>query len=284
MPDTKVKPGVYPGVDFDTYATWDAANFSVLRHFGKTPAHAQYAMMHQEEKVSTNLGHLVHSVVLEPERLETEYMVAPKVDRRTKTGKAEWAKFQQKAEGRVIVTEEDWMTAKVLLLNARSNMTLREMLGGEGINELSLVWEDPEIRVLCKARLDRLCFFSGQPYILDLKTHGFAASRHSFQRAIEQYGYHQQAAFYRRGAEVLAPLEDGIERRFAWGVLETKEPNCVRVFDADDESLELGMDEVMSYLQQYAMCRKNGAWPGWDQGMEIAGLPPWALKGRFADA
>lgn len=280
MGSIQVEPGVYPGVDFNTYAAWNAVNHSTLVHFAKTPAHALYAKLHQEEKVATTLGHLVHSVVLEPERLKSEYLVAPKVDRRTKVGKADWAAFERKAEGRIIVTKEDMETAKALLFNCQNHATLKEMLGGKGVNELSLVWRDPEFDVLCKGRIDRLTVFKGQPYILDLKTHGMPATRRSFEKAVQEYGYHSQAAWYLRGASILASIpEDGPERRFAWGVLETKEPNLVRVFDAEDASLEIGADEVMKYLAQYTHCAQTGVWPGWDEGIDMAGLPPWAMKG-----
>ena len=281
MGSVKVEPGIYPGVDFDTYASWDAANHSMLVHFAKTPAHAQYAALHQEEKVSTNLGHLVHQVILEPRRLKENYLVAPKVDRRTKIGKAEWAKHEAEAAGRIIVSTEDMATAKALLFNAQNHAVLREMLGGPGINEMSMVWPDPEFGVLCKGRLDRVTEYMKQGYVVDLKTHGFPATRHSFEKSIHQYGYHQQAAWYLRGLEVLMPLPEGApERRFAWAVCETKEPNLVRVFDADDEALQMGLDETLAHLAQYKACRDAGVWPGWGDGMEIAGLPPWAMK-RF---
>lgn len=277
----KVEPGVYPNVDFDEYAAWDAVNHSTLVHFSKTPAHAYYASLHQRDTPALGLGHLVHQVILEPERLAADYLVAPKVDRRTKAGKLEWAKFEERAEGRIIVTKEDMETAKILLHNCQSHQSIREMLRSKGANEPSLVWYEEEFDTLCKARLDRVCEFQGQGYITDLKTHGFPASRHSFESAIHKFGYHTAAAWYLRGVEKTMPLpDDAPERRFAWIVLETKEPNLVRLFDADDEALRIGMDDVMKYLAQYAECKARGVWPGWDEGMEIAGLPAWAMK-RF---
>lgn len=277
------EPGVYPGVSFDDYAAWDAVNHSTLVHFSKTPAHAYHASIHQEEKKATTLGHLVHTAVLEPELLEEEYLAAPKVDRRTKVGKAAYAQFEKEAEGRIIVTLDDLNCARAIKKNAYQHATFREFLTGKGANELSLLWIDPEFEVLCKARLDRLCEFSGQPYEFDVKTHGFVATRKSFESAIYKYGYHSQAAWYLRGAHILRPLPDEMERRFAWGVCETIEPYLVKVFDADDEALRMGADAVMSYLAQYAECKKTGVWPGWDQGMDMAGLPPWAMKGAGFD-
>jgi len=277
----QVDPGIYPGVKFDEYSEWAGINFSSLRHFGKTPAHAHYEAGHQKDTASKDFGHMVHTVVLEPESLSAEYIVAPKVDRRTKKGKAAWAAFEARAEGRIIVKEDDFQKARSIVLNIRDHMTIRELLAAKGHNELSMVWEDPEFGVLCKGRIDRLCEFNGVGWIVDIKTHGHPASTHSFQKAVADYGYHEQMSFYRRGLEVLRPLPDGAPpRKSAWLVAESQPPNCVRLFESEDAALEMGADKVAEHLSTYSRCMETGVWPAWDQGMEVAGLPAWAYK-RF---
>lgn len=278
------KPGVYPKVPFDEYVLWDAINHSSLVHFAATPAHARHAIFHQKETPPLTLGHLVHTAVLEPHLIDEEYYAWEKMDKRTKAGKAAFLRAEQESKGRTIVTTEEMECAKALTLHAHQHATLKEMLGSKGANELSIIWEDPELEVLCKGRIDRVCEFQGQSYVLDLKTHGFPATRKSWEKAVEKFGYHQQAAFYLRGLHTLRPMpEDAPERRFAWGVLETSEPYLVKVFDADDEAIELGATQMMRFLATYEECKRTGVWPGWDEGMDLAGLPPWAYKGAQFD-
>lgn len=274
-----VDPGIYPNVDFNDYCEWRGINFSVLRHFGKTPAHAYYEATHDKGTAAKDFGHLVHTAILEPDSLTKDYIVAPKVDKRTKPGKAAWAQFESKAAGRIVVTQEDYNRLRAISENCRSHATIRELLSGKGHNELSIVWDDEEFGIRCKARIDRLCEFRGQGYIVDIKTHGHPASTHSWQKSVADYDYHEQMAFYRRGIEALRPLADGApERRSAWLVAESKEPNLVRLFDCDDDALQVGADESARHMARYAECAESGVWPGWDQGMEIAGLPAWVMK------
>jgi exodeoxyribonuclease VIII len=271
------EPGAYADVSFDDYAAWPAVNHSILRHFRKTAAHVRHEMESQDESSKhQELGRAVHTAVLEPGNFESEFVVKPKMDRRTKAGKAAWAIFEKEAGGRRILTEEEWAVCEGIMRSIEKHPTARAFLRGKGVNELSLLWRDQEFDLLCKARLDRLLIFEGHPYILDVKTMHKPASTHAFQVSVESYQYHSQGAFYLRGAQQLQPAE----RRFAWLACETEPPHLVRLFDADDEALKIGADEVASWLQRFKECTESGTWPGWGDGMDIAGLPPWVMK-RF---
>lgn len=276
------EPGVYPGIPFDDYARWDAVNHSVLRHMKKTPAHAYWEKTNQDESTSFQaLGHLIHFAVLEPERFAAEGpVVAPDVDRRTTLGKATWAEFQAANAGRAIVTEKDMRILLAIQSNIAQHATAREALYGPGASELSIVWVDPATGVLCKGRLDRVSEIGGWPFIVDIKTTSKPAATHSFQISVESYGYHEQAALYLRGINTLVPPDEGVVRKFAWLVCETEPPYCVRMFEAEEAALDLGAELIGKYLAQYADCDKRKAWPGWGEGMDVAGLPPWVYK-RF---
>jgi len=142
-----------------------------------------------------------------------------------------------------------------------------------------LVWKDEATGVLCKGRIDRLTSVSDQPVVVDVKTTGKPASTHNFQQAVQAYGYHAQAAHYLLGVHTLMP--DAPIPKFLWLVCETEAPNLVRVFEADDEALAIGADQMAAALQQFKECEASGFWPGWPEGLDIAGLPAWAYK-KFA--
>lgn len=278
------EPGVYPAIPFDDYARWDAVNHSTLRHFKKTPAHAYYEKTHQDESTSFQaLGHLIHFAVLEPERFKTEGpVVAPDVDRRTTLGKATWKAFQEENEGKAIVTERDMAVLQGIQANVARHPTAREVLYGAGASELSLVWDEKVagITVRSKGRLDRFSEIGGWPCIVDVKTTSKPATTHSFQISVESYGYHEQAALYLRGVNKLVPPDEGVTRKFLWLVCETEPPFCVRLFECDEAALDIGNQTVEKYLSQYARCQETGVWPAWGDGVDLAGLPPWAYK-RF---
>ena len=81
-------PGVYPGVPFDEYRSWDAASQSMLKPGRKSMAHLRHAQKFPPDATAAmRLGSFLHSFCLEPETLLSRYVVAPGVDRRTKAGK-----------------------------------------------------------------------------------------------------------------------------------------------------------------------------------------------------
>lgn len=271
------KPGIYKNLDFDVYARIPAINFSRLENFKNTPAHALYAMSHEADSTpSMHLGYLAHMAVLEPERFKTSVVKRPKLDRRTKAGKVAWAQFEAKYKDYEIASDEEWTVCTALQGAVAEHPTAREILYGIGASELTIVWVDPELGVLCKGRIDRVGQYESTPVILDVKTMSDVASLRNWQRTIVNYAYCEQAAMYLAGLEVLLPTSGG--RRFLWLVCEIEPPYLVRLFDADYDALQYGMQMFRQQLQQYKECLETGNWPGYPAGIETCGLPAWVQK------
>src|SRR5262245_45568073 len=99
-------PGIYPEVDAKTYHSWRAASFSrlrVLRDF--SPQHlaasdAQDLRLESEELLK---GQVVHMAVLEPIEFERKYAFLPRVDMRTKLGKAMLDEAIKKNPGKLML-------------------------------------------------------------------------------------------------------------------------------------------------------------------------------------
>lgn len=280
MPDTP-EPGVYPDVSYDDYASWDAINFHILNYFRYTASHARNAMVSvDEEKKHLAFGLATHIAVLEPQRFDEEVLVTPKLDRRTKKGKAEWAAFQEKAEGRHIVQADDFNALQAIKRNCLNHPTVTEILHSEGANEISLIWKDPELGIMCKGRLDRIAALGGtQAIVVDLKTIGRPATTRTVERQSFDFGYHVQAAMYLHGLSVLRPVPEGGDAyEFFWIFAESAAPNEVRLFRADENVIADGYSKYRDYLFTYSECKKHGKWPGWGQGVDELMLPAWAQK------
>jgi hypothetical protein len=270
------KDGLHRGVAFDEYASWPAINHSTLEHFKRTPAHARDAMVRCGDRESEALrkGWAVHVAVLEPDRFAAEFVAAPKLDRRTKDGKAAWAEFQAAAAGMLVLTEEEMALCLEMRRSVWAHPTASALLSGEGVNEASLLWTDRTTGERCKGRLDRLTSLNSRPLIVDLKT-AEDASRKAFERSVYNFGYHRQAAMYLDGADRLAPHE----RSFVWIVVEKAPPWCVAVYEIEEAALSIGQDEWRKHLRTYADCKARNEWPGYDVGVDYCGLPAWAYRG-----
>jgi exodeoxyribonuclease VIII len=274
----KKEPGVYPGMSFEEYTRIDAINFSVLSLFKDTAAHARFGLLKEDVPTPAQaLGHAVHAAILEPERFARDFAVAPKVDRRTTPGKKAWRNFEAANLGKELVTYDQMTTCRGLLRSVSQHASAREVLYGPGASELVFVWLDEEYKVLCKSRLDRAGMLGGWPCFVDVKTMSDTASLRNMEKSIANYDYAEQAAMYLEGGRVLRPLQEG-DRRFLWLACETFEPFLVRLFEIESKALEFGCQRFREHIRQYALCRERDEWPGYDGGVEVAGVPAWVGK------
>jgi hypothetical protein len=280
----KPKLGIYKNIDFDTYASWDAANSHLLGIISKkTPAHAFYEMQHggAEPTEAMDFGRLVHLAILEPERFDADVAVPPKVDRRTKAGKTAWAQFQASHPEAELVGEDTYEKIVAMRNSAFSHSSARELLSGPGVREVCLVWE--EQGVLCKARLDLITAMGTLGVVVDLKTAKSAVAR-VFEKDIGNFWYHGQASHYLSAVDTLLPQqESNLRRPFIFIVLEKEPPYLCNVVELDDSALEEGNRSRLHALARYKECKESGVWPGYGDGIETVSLKPWEFKNMMPE-
>lgn len=271
---TITEPGIYPGLSFSDYHRIRAASHTVLDPFSRSAAHAREAMLHPPEPTEARaLGHAFHVCLLEPERYALEYVVPPKVDRRTKAGKAEWAEWEAGHPAVICLDPEDQEQFERMRDSVLAHATAREILTGPGASEFSIVWTDDETGVLCKGRPDRVGAIGGYSFLVDVKTTRNASER-AFAKDVASYGYHRQLAMYRDGLSALRP---GPARRAAIIAVEKDPPYCVAVHELDERCLEQGQREYRGHLTAYKRCKETNVWPGYGEGLGLLDLPPWAV-------
>jgi exodeoxyribonuclease VIII len=276
------EPGLYPGTPFNEYASWDAVNSHVLGALiRRTPAHVFYEIMHggQEPTRSLDLGWMTHLATLEPERFAREFVVPPKVDRRTKEGKAAWLEFTMSHPNAYHAKYEDYHAALGMKASLLAHPTAGEFFRAQGINEVAMVWDDLDTGVRCKALLDRLAAVGEWPVIGDVKT-ARDASRRAFEGCLHGYGYGVQSVHYRDGLETLRPTPAGLPfPRFIFFTVESTAPYLVAPYELEEASAEIALEQRRKALKTWRQCRETGVWPGYHDGIELAAFPAWVFKG-----
>ena len=243
------------------YDKIEAVRRSDLWELRKSPAHYKYAVEHPEDPTpALKFGTAAHMYILEPERFKTAYMVAPKVDRRTKDGKEVWAKFLEELGDRDPITEEDWLKIQEMNKAINENPTAWGLLK-TGRHEVPIEWRDETTNVLCKCRPDCLTEIAGKKYIVDYKTTQ-SCEDGAFERACRIYGYKLQAGMYTSGV-FYETLE---EYSFAFVAQEKAPPYAVRVYFCDSSFVDEGIEMMHDLLGKYAACCISGCWPGYEDG------------------
>ena len=262
-------PGCYPNVPADQYHAWEACSSTALRALMRSsPAHAKVGLL-DSDSPSLRLGTAVHTSILEPHRFASEIRVEPKVDRRTKEGKALWESFEMSMmPGQTRISEDQLIVAKAIQDTVWSSKAACGLLDEAAHREYSVVAEVEG--VLCKARCDGY----GGGLILDVKTTSSLASKDEFQATVFRYGYAVQAQLYRMVLNRAGLKAD----RFAWIVCETNAPHGVACYSVDAELLDSFEPLVVSALHRWADCEHTQSWPGYPD--EVVGLeiPSWMTR------
>ena len=76
-------------------------------------------------------GQALHMSVLQPEIYADNFAAAPEADRRTKAGKAIWADFTAKNEGKTIISAEWQEKIEAMTAKLNADPFVRRLLSGE---------------------------------------------------------------------------------------------------------------------------------------------------------
>lgn len=251
---------------YDEYAARPGIRQSNLKRLAKSPAHYQEALRNPVDTASLAIGRAAHVAILEPHLFADEFVVAPKLDRRTSAGKAAWAELE--ASGKTILSAEDGKTVEAMKAAVMAHESARKLIELCHTFEGSIFWTDKESGVECKARLDGINYA-----VIDLKSTK-DASPAEFSRSLFSYGYHLQAAHTLNGC---AALGLGLDA-FIFIAAEKEPPYGVAVYQIDELSLSIGAQKVQELLHLYKRCEESGQWPCYPDKIQKIALPAWVTK------
>ena len=224
-----------------------------------------------EETPAMRFGSLFHCVCLEPQEFEKRFVVPPKMDRRTKEGKAMASEFGSLHAGKTFVTEEDYEIAlqcqKKLWQHDEVGPLLQQAASYDAIIERPITFTIEGTP--CRAKLDWLSVPA--KIILDVKTTQ-DASPEGFAKSVATFGYHRQAAMYSHGCyEVF-----GFHPRFVFACVEKKPPYSVACYELKLPDLQMGMSEILTLVDDYERRKAVNNWkPSWSSGVVPLSLPRW---------
>jgi len=206
---------------------------SPLKYAKKTLEHFKAYMNGEiifKSRDAFNLGKAVHEAILEKSR--KGYVVAPKVDKRTKLGKAEFAAFEKENADKTIITE-DQHTQLVGMFDKFQAHDMAKRVLKNGKTELSFFLKS-EAGLLLKARTDYYVQCEDkEDYIVDYKTSD-DATEYGFSKKIHTFGYDLQAAHY---MDIVSKCTGREVKDYFWIVQEKSAPFGIRIYRADSDML-----------------------------------------------
>ena len=222
-----------------------------------------------------DIGHAAHTLVLGKGQRFTD----TGLDNRR--GKA-WTEADTtcRAQGTIPLLTQDYETIHGMAEALHAHPDVGPLFATEGrLVEAVLVWRHNLgwDHIWRRAMVDLI---PHRHVVVDYKT-AAAVDLDALERAVHNYGYHQQADWYLSGATELDLVDPDAE---FWFVAQAKEPPyLVTPFRLDDGALSAGRALNHEAMTVYAECVRAGAWPGHASGVETLSLPRWAARPEVAD-
>lgn len=263
------------GMPFDEYRAIKALNSS---SFGtlidESPKHLRYEADNPREATpALTFGRAVHTAILEEHLFEEQFAVRPKVDRRTKAGKAEYAEWLELNDGKEILTEEQMDTCFKIYRNVMDHPRCNKLLSHKDLLKEATIFGDWG-GIPVKVRLDVLC--RERKIVADVKT-AESAAPDAFSRSIDKWKLMGQAAYYLDVASEALGWEEG-EGRFMWIVVEKHGPCEVALYTPGEKTLQAGRAIYAKAADIYDEAVSSNNWYGYSKDVEVIDAPAYSLQ------
>lgn len=227
--------------------------------------------MQRRNSTAFDQGSAVHALLLEPEK---QLVLRGPKDRRGNAWKDAYAEAE--AAGKVLLPEGEYYEAEAMAQAALFTPAVSILLQDENlVAEASIFAECPETGLKLKCRPDG--FIADAGIVLDIKT-AQDVSPHGFAKAVNQYGYDLQAAFYIYVLQ-LAGYQD--VDSFIFIGIEKSAPYCVQVHELSEMYLASAHNRMMAALRKIQIANEtNDFGTGWPDVNTIA-LPEWLADDAF---
>lgn len=221
-----------------------------------------------------DFGHAAHTLVL---GTGPEIRVIDAKDYKTK--KAQEERAAAYADGAVPALTEEYAKAQAMAAVLRQHPLASALFNPEhGKAEQSLFWVDEDFGVWRRSRLDWLPDAreagTGRMLLVDYKTTTSVAPA-AISKAVHNYSYHSQAAWYLDAVEALHP-NDGAVFIFVFQMKEP--PYLITIAQLDEDNLRIGRGLNRQALERFRDCQQSGVWPGYSNEVELISPPRWAVR------
>lgn len=257
------------GLPESVYRVAPGVNVSSLKPLAESAKKYRYAQDNRKPATAAMVfGTVVHTICLEPDRVENMVVTRPEkwTDWRTNAAK-EW----RAAQTALVVTDTEFAEMKLAAQAVKEHPKAAWILE-RAQKEVSIFKRHDRTGMLLKARLD-LPFedLDGNTAVADIKKVQ-SIQKNLFAKDVTSRLLHMQGAFY---ADIIGASD------FYFVAVEESEPNEVAIFRLGNHSLAAGRALYEALLDRLLKCSQENRWPGAtedsDEIPEIEALA-WAIK------
>ena len=233
--------GFFYSLPFERYHRLPGLNQSKLKQLLSSPSKQKQGYKIQQ---AMNFGNAGHCLLLEPQKFEDLFVSAPKgLNRRGKNGKKSWEEFCELHSGKNVLAATEWEQLQKIRKVFNINPKIMQFWK-DGETEVSMFWNDDELDLECKARMD--WYDADSMKIVDLKFTNNIGKLCN-QKLMDQH-FSVQAAWYRRGVYKLT----GSRCDFLFVFVEKYYPHMISVIQVREEIIRDGEHAILSAIETFS--------------------------------
>lgn len=256
-------------LNFEQYQAARGVSNSMLRILSeRSPMHLKCWMegVREEPTEAQKLGTIVHRCIFEPDTMKGAFYVRPDGMKFTTNEGKEWKKAH---EDRPVLTADESDSIAAMVGAVHRHPTASRLLKNAAF-EQSIFAEDAN-GILRKLRPDVLP--NGGNILPDLKTCESAAPD-DLTKAIGNFGYYRQGAYYLDGCKLVGREFDA----FVLIAVEKSPPYAVACYQIEPMAIQLGRTQYQRDLKIYEECLASNRWPGYPERISALSVPQWMQR------
>jgi len=269
-------------ISLAAYAAEHGVRQSMLKVLARSPAHLKEAIAHPPPSTpDMTLGTVLDMAVFDPAHVwdrchirPVEYVDAKGCKKPWHNGSNQCKAWIAKHQDMPIITTSQFNAIILMRESIMKHPAAARALSGGKISR-AFFWKDQVTGLQCKAYPD----LTNGNTIIDLKKCR-DASRAGFARAVANFGYDVQAAWYLDGGAMLGEIAPD-EGHFVFIVCEDTPPYAVAVWELEPQSIGFGRQKYRRLLNLYLDCVTLDSWPAYSSNIEFISLPQWAKKAEY---
>lgn len=277
-------------IPFEEYAKAEGINAGGLKIINEfSPAHYyqdRYGTLQKKESTALRFGKLFHFAVLEPHIFQQKAVIVPKFEGFTKDGRLSTQSGEAKEKKKAwyaalpqgaIICEQHELDSLLFMCDKLLKHPLCRNLLEKGVKETTLVWDDEEFGVKCKARPD---FISDAGIPVNIKS-SMNASPEAFMWDVSRRKYDLEASHYLAGGKATGQYRSDA---YFFLVVEKEPPYEIAVYGAGTSIVFAGDGYRQRAMKRYAECLRKNEWPGYQTKASDLDYPPGkvdALQAEF---
>lgn len=273
-PGSPTTAGIFPNYTTSQYDAILAVRSTDLRTLeNECPAILKYQRENPEDKMEFDIGRAAHLLYLEPHLFEESIVRVPFGD--YKTNDAKQMREEAYDADRTPLNFKQIELVMAMRDAFQADADVQQIMNGCKF-EQTLIWQDKETGLWCKARPDGL----SEKYLLEAKT-AASCKPSDFSMALGEHGYFMQAAWCIEGWKAVTG-GDFID--LVYLVQRKKPPHLVMPFRPTQEAIMQGMERNRTNLRTLARCMEKNDWHKYREphqphqnGVISVGLKSWKM-------